>query len=143
MHLNRQWLRDRGWEAETRAGVHEWIPIHRVNVPMRSMWRLYYERTFRDGPPKYSQQYAGGAVLDAWLRASAPGLRFDPPDYERRLFESLNKTLGRTPDSPDFIVTIRAESWWMEFDLETLAANERSKQTVELRFREEWRKDWP
>jgi hypothetical protein len=117
--------------------------MDRVNVPMRSMWRLYYERTFGKKPPKYSQQYKGGPVLEAWMRESAPGLRFDPPDFERRLFESLNKTLGRRPDDPDFIVTIHAERWWMELDPEDLASTTRSKETVELRFRDEWLADWP
>lgn len=142
MQVDKQWLRDRGWELESRDGSREWVAIDRVNVPMRSMWRLYYERTFGKKPPKYSQQYKGGPVLEDWMRESAPGLRFDPPDFARRLFESLNKTLGRSPDDPDFIVTIRAERWWTELDPEDLASEARSKETVELRFRDEWRADW-
>ena len=139
---DKSWLRDHGWEVETRAGGRESIPIERVNVPMRSMWRLYYERTFGKSPPKYSQQVAGDPMLDEWFQDLAPGLRFRRPDFERRLFASLNKTLARTPDSPDFIVKIRAERWRAELDPDDFSERARSKETAELRFREEWREDW-
>ena len=139
---DKKWLRDHGWEVETRAGRRESIPLERVNVPMRSMWRLYYERTFGKSPPKYSQQVAGDPILDEWLHDRAPGLRFRRPDFERRLFASLNKTLARTPDSPDFIVKILAERWRAELDPDDFSERTRSKETAELRFREEWREDW-
>lgn len=139
---DKPWLRDHGWEVETRAGGRESIPLARVNVPMRNMWRLYYERTFGKSPPKYSQQLAGDPILDEWVRDQAPGLRFRRPDFARRLFASLNKTLARTPDSPDFIVKIRAERWRAELDPEDFSERTRSKQTAELLFREEWREDW-
>jgi hypothetical protein len=139
---DKSWLREHGWEVETRAGGRETIGIGRVNVPMRSMWRLYYERTFGKSPPKYSQQVAGDPMLDAWLHDVAPGLRFRRPDFGRRLFASLNKTLARTPDSPDFIVTIRAERWRVELDSTDFTERARRKETAELRFREEWREDW-
>jgi len=139
---DKQWLRDHGWEVATRAGGRESIPLARANVPMRSMWRLYYERTFGKDPPKYNQQVAGDPILAAWFDEVAPGLRFRRPDFERLLFVSLNKTLGRTPDSPDFIVTIRAERWRAALDPEDFSERSRSKETAELRFREAWREDW-
>jgi hypothetical protein len=135
-------LRDHGWEVETRAGARESIPLARVNVPIRSMWRLYYERTFGKGPPKYNQQVAGDPLLGEWFDDVVPGLRFRRPDFARRLFESLNKTLARTPESPDFIVKIRAERWRAHLDPKDFSERTRSKETAELRFREEWRQDW-
>jgi hypothetical protein len=139
---DKDWLRDHGWDVETRAGGRESIPIERVNLPMRSMWRLYYERTFGKAAPKYSQQFAGDPMLGDWLDEAAPGLLFHAPDFERRLFESINKTLGRNPDSPDFIVVIRAERWMVTLDPDNFSERSRRKETAELRFRADWREDW-
>jgi hypothetical protein len=135
-------LKTYGWRGTRRDGAEEWIRRADLNVPRRSMWRLYYQRTWRESPPKFKQKNAGGWTLDRWARGLPPGAKLLHADWERRLLVSVNKTLGRTPETPAFIERLSAVRTQMVFDRASLELLRREQETAELVWRDEWREDF-
>lgn len=101
-------LEREGWLATRRSGLSENISRRDINVPMRNMWRLYYERTFGKGSPKYKHMNHDAGTWDRWLWGLEPGEEYISLDWRRRLLESVNKTYSLRPENPDFIVSLRA-----------------------------------
>jgi hypothetical protein len=135
---DRHRIRERGWRATRRDGEVEWLSQNDINVPGRSMWRLYYERTYQYPPPKYKHLNYDAGSIDRWLWGLAPGESFVSIDWQRRLFESINKTLGRQPGDSGFIVVLEAESETMFFDRETLRLTERVPRNILVKWQESW-----
>lgn len=142
LHKGKQVLEEKGWRVEHRDGSASDLPRRAVNVPRRSMWRLYYERTFSRGPPKYKHLNHDAGTIDRWLWGLAPGEKFEDPDWKRRLLVSVNKTLGHEPDDPDFIVRMRAKAERFVFDAETYEQIGTEKKKTSARWKEEWREDF-
>ena len=135
-------LKRYGWRGTRRDGGEEWIRRADLNVPRRSMWRLYYERTWKEPPPKFKQKNAGGWTLDRWARGLPPGAKLLHADWERRLLVSVNKTLGRTPGTPGFIERLSAVRTRMVFNRASLDLLRREQETAEIVWRDEWREDF-
>lgn len=135
-------LKTHGWLVQRRDGATEWVTRQRLNVPMRSMWRLYYQRTFGQGPPKHEHKNHGDATLDRWLWGLDAGAPFITVDWERRLLTTLNKTLGREPSEPSFIVSAHATRSVMHFERWNLALVSRSTEERTLEWDEQWNSDF-
>ena len=138
---NRPYLEDHGWLGVHADGSSEWITRASVNVPKRSMWRLYYERTWGKPPPKELQKNSGQWTLDRWIRGLPPGAPISQGDWERRLLVSINATLERTPRDPDFIVQLDGVRTLMRFDGDSLAPLGRYEERASIRWNDAWNGD--
>lgn len=127
-----------GWLAVRADGGTERVTRTELNVTRRSMWRLYYERTWGKAPPRFKHKNSGGATLDRWLLGLPPGAPIFVGDWQRALLVSVNETLGRAPGAPDFFVTLHAERSVMHFDARTFARLPDTHETVVARWRPEW-----
>jgi hypothetical protein len=106
------------------------------------MRRLYHQRTWGVPPPKFNHKNSGGWTLDRWVRGLPEGAPIFTADWRRRLLVSINQTLEREPESPDFLVRIVASSALMSFDKATLAPTGRRVLTAEVVWDEAWREDF-
>lgn len=142
-------LRDRerldreGWHGVRADGGEEWIRRADVNVPMRNMWRLYFERTWLKGSPRYKHKNSGQWTLDRWLLGLPPGAPIYPEEWERRLLTSVNATLGRRRGEPGFLVALRAERVRMHFDSRSFERRSDTHERAEVRWRPEWDAEFP
>jgi hypothetical protein len=139
---DREHLEQHGWRGIRRDGGEEWIRRADLNVPRRSMWRLYYQRTWQRPPPKYIHKNGGDRTLDRWIRGLPPGAPIFEADWERRLFVSINETLGRAPQDPGFIERLLAERTQLVFDRDSLELERREQETVELAWSDAWEGDF-
>jgi hypothetical protein len=134
VHKDRARLDRDGWRAIRADGAEERVRRGDLNIPGRNMWRLYYERTWRHGPPRHKHKNSGGATLDRLLLGLPPGAPIYTANWERRLLTSINRTLGREPTDAGFIVELTAERARMRFDSRTMR---------KLRWRREWDAEFP
>lgn len=132
----------RGFLVTHRDGSRSHVGVRQLNISKWIMARLYYQRAFGKGPIKHKQ----GNMNLGWLNRTVRGLGPDEPrfkvDWTKRLFWTLNKTLGYEPDDPRFIVRIKAKQERFEYDPATLALLDQSKKKRTLRWKEEWRPLW-
>jgi hypothetical protein len=131
----------RGLLVTYRDGSTGRVDKDDLNIPKWNFYRVYYQRAFRGSPPKYNQQVTNLSALNRWVRGLREGELPPEADWERRLFYSINKTLGRTPGDPDFVVRIEAWQERAHFSREPLAFLERSTRHSVLSWREEWAGD--
>ncbi len=123
-----------------RDGTESRVNQHDLNIPKWNFYRVYYQRAFGGSPPKYNQLYGNISPLNLWVR----GLDAVPPeaDWGRRLFYTVNRTLGHTPEDPRFIVRIQAWEDRAHFQREPLGFVERTRRHADLRWDEAWREDF-
>jgi len=95
--LDRATVRDHGFGVTRRDGSRGELTAADLNTPFRNFWPLFAERAFGEGPPKHRR-----AVTDSGAYNTVE------VDWHARLFETVNRTLGLTPDDPRFIVELRA-----------------------------------
>jgi hypothetical protein len=127
-----------GWRAERADGGDERVTRADLNVAKRNMWRLYYERTWCHAPPRYKHKNSGGATLDRLVLGLPPGAPIFQADWERRLLTSVNRTLGRAPDEPGFIVALHAERVVMHFSVATIEKLRETREHASAHWRREW-----
>ena len=142
-HKNRKYVDKKGWKATHRDGSTSWVSRSSLNVPRRGMWRLYYQRTYGKGPPAHKHANHDTGPLDRWLWGLEPGENFVDRNWPRRLFVSINRTLGLTPDDPRFIVRLSAKAERLVFDLETFEFEGREPRDVNIRWKDAWAGDFP
>jgi hypothetical protein len=142
VHKDKAFLREHGWLARRRDGGEEWVPLRRLNIPMRSFWRIYYERSFGSGSMNFKHANADAGAFDRWLWRLEPGERTWGVDWSRRLLGSVNHTLGRKPQDPDFIVSLTASRETLRFERSTLRLVSRKRREVELVWNDAWRGDF-
>ena len=141
-HKDKKFLGEFGWLATRLDGETEWVTRYDVNVPNRSMWRLYYQRTFGKGPPKYKHMNHDAGTFDRWLWGLEAGEPFIDIDWKHRMLVAVNKTLGREPGAPDFIVSLEATGQKYRFDRDTLAYIGVDERHVVVTWDESWRSDF-
>lgn len=140
---DKTWLWEKGWLATRRDGTTEWLSRRAANLPHRTMRRLYYQRTRGGAPPRYRHTNHDANTLDRWLWGLEPGEPYVEIDWQRRLLVAVNKTWGRRPSDPDFIVSLEARAERFVFDresLEFLGVEPRRSVAV---WDEAWRADFP
>ncbi len=101
-------LKKKGWVATRRDGQTMNVGARDLNVPRRSMRRLYYDRTFGKAPFNYKQRNYDAGNWDRWLWGLAPGEDYITHDWRRRLLVSVNKTFSLEPEDAGFIVSLEA-----------------------------------
>lgn len=127
----------------TRAdGSEQRVNRDDLNIPKWNFYRVYYQRAFGGGPPKYTQLGANLGAFNRWVRGLEAGERAPEPNWERRLFYSLNKTLGRAPGDPFFLVRIRAWEDRANFRRDPLGFVDRSTRHADLNWRQSWAGDF-
>lgn len=135
---DRERLDTDGWRALRADGGEERVRRTDLNVPTRSMWRLYFERTWKKAPPRHKHKNAGGATLDRWLLGLPPGAPIYSANWERRLLTSVNHTLGRAPGEPSFIVSLSAERVRMHFAADSMRKVGETRERAAVNWRPEW-----
>ena len=135
---DRERLETEGWRALRADGGEERVRRADLNVPTRSMWRLYFERTWQQAPPRHKHKNAGDATLDRWLLGLPPGAPIYSADWEQRLLMSVNHTLGRAPGEPGFIVRLSAERVRMHFAAESMRRIGETHESAVANWRPEW-----
>lgn len=129
---------DIGWRAVRRDGAEERVKRSDLNVTAPAAGRLYFQRTFGESPPRDRHKNSGGATLDRWLLGIPPGAPIFQADWQRKLLESVNGTLGRSPADADFIVELHADRIQMSFDSRTLRKLGEERELAVARWRREW-----
>lgn len=137
----------RGFLAIRQDGGEERINPQRLNIPRTKFIRLYYERIFGLGPPKDYQSHLALSPANRYLREL-----FDPDPatsvfWDWRILYSLNKSLGREPGQPDFIVEVQAPALEYLFSLRDLNDGGgltplQTRRTGLARWRDEWVWRW-
>ena len=135
---DRERLETEGWRALRADGGEERVRRTDLNVPTRSMWRLYFQRTWNQESPRHKHKNAGGATLDRWLLGLPPGAPIYSADWQKRLLMSVNHTLGRAPGESGFIVSLSAERVRMHFDAASLRRTGESRETAVANWRPAW-----
>jgi hypothetical protein len=131
----------RGLVVTHRDGSVGRLSKNELNIPKWNFYRVYYQRAFGGSPPKYNQLTTNLGPLNRWVRGLGPGELPPEADWERRLFYSINKTLGHEPGDPGFVVRIRALQERAHFRRNPLGFLGRKTRHADLRWREEWKAD--
>ncbi len=123
-------------------GARSQVGAKELNLPKRSMKKLYFNRGFlTDGP---SHRYPNQQRMDELsirFRNLIFGEEGERITYTRRLFRSLNKTLGLSPGDPRFIVQVEAEMPVKYFDHQMQFHREELRQS-DRRWNEAWSGDF-
>ena len=132
----------RGFFVTQRDGTTGWIGVRELNIPKWNMFRLYYQRAFGSGPNTHTQGNANLDRLSRWVRGLQEGEPNFAAEWDWRLFWSLNKTLGREPSDPDFIVRIQASFEQAQYAVPEVRLTRRRTNQADLNWKEEWRERW-
>jgi hypothetical protein len=130
----------KGLFVTRRDGSKGRVGIRELNLPRRNMWRLYYERPFKNGPPKYLHANQALDGLSRWVRGLERGEPNLKANWSRRLFASVNRTLGLRPEDPRFVVEIEAFQeirYYHDFELTRTRTRH-----AHLRWKKKWAKDY-
>jgi hypothetical protein len=131
-----------GFRVKHRDGSTGHVGVRQLNISKWIMSRIYYQRAFGKGPIKHRQGNQNLGTLNRWVRGLGPDEPRFEVDWTPRLFWTLNRTLGRDPDDPKFIVRIKARETRVEYDPRTLELIDRKTRKSTLKWREEWREWW-
>ena len=126
-----------GLIATHRNGATSRIDAKRLNVPSRNYWRIHLQRMNGQGAAKYAQARLNLSELNLWLRGGFA----EPVNWDRRILESLNRTLGFSPADPDFIVAAKAPATHAVVNKRTLEAALRRVEP-EVRWDDDWNREW-
>jgi len=131
----------KGFFATHRDGTESRIGMHELNIARRNMWRLYYQRIFGGDPPKFKQANRSLDPLSRWVRGLEEGEPVFSADWPRRLFRSVNATLGLRPEDPRFVMRLEAfqELRYFGPDYELLRTETRH---ADIHWNEEWAEDF-
>ena len=133
----------RGFRVTHRDGSTTRVGMKKLNIPFGNMRRLYAQRAFGKGPPKFEQGNANLGRMNRWIRGlSQDELSFGPVEWDWRLFRSLNKTLGYEPSDPGFITRIEASYDRLYFTIPEVRLLRRKTKKSTLEWKEEWRERW-
>lgn len=127
-----------GFDARRRDGGSERVTREDLNLPRTAFWRLYYERAFGQDPNKIMHQNAPKGPVNRWLRGLEEGELEHPTNWEWRVLRSVNRTLGREPGAPDFIVELRARARTLYFARENTRDWRGADELAVLLWRDDW-----
>jgi len=120
-YLDFDWIKKKGWLATRRDGTTEWVNQETLNIPTHNMWRLYYQRTKKKGPPYYNDDHV---------------------NWHRRLLVIINKSYGRQPEDANFIISLNAKSEQYIFNKRPLAYKESVPNIHVAKWNEAWGEDF-
>lgn len=125
----------RGFRVTRRNGEVEFLSRHDLNIPPANFRRLYYERAYGLAPPQHLRERAALHPMNRWWYDTLVGP--DPLktlDYPRQLLTSFNRTEGRVPGDPDYVVRVDAVSDFASFSKPDLARGDLSHPAWEKRL---------
>jgi hypothetical protein len=129
----------RGLLVTRRDGTSGYLGASELNIVRNHMYRIYYQRAFGEPPVSYEHGSQSLSGFNRWLRGLEPGEESHPDDTEFRLFRSLNKTFGLTPDDPGFIVRVQASFDVLYRRFDDLSKVTRDHAQADLHWDESWR----
>lgn len=132
----------RGLRVTHRDGTKGYVGAEELNISKWIMSRIYYQRAFGNGPIKYAQGNRSLGVLNRWFWGLDEGEAYFSADWEKRLFWTVNKTLGHEPEDPKFVVKMRAESERVYYDRRDLRFLRRKHKKAVLLWNEDWNERW-
>ena len=137
----------RGFLVLRQDGASEYVNAKRLNIPRTKFIRLYYERIYGQGPPKDGQSHRGLSSMNRYLREL-----FDPDPastvfWDWRILYSLNRSLGREPGEPGFIVEAQATALERVFRVADLndgggATSVAAQRTARAIWKDKWLTRW-
>jgi hypothetical protein len=131
----------KGFFATHRDGSQSRIGMRELNIARRNMWRLYYQRIFRKDPPKFKQANQSLDELSRWARGLEEGEPVFSADWPRRLFRSVNATLGLRPEDPHFVVRLEAFQEYRYYGPDYELRRTKTRH-ADIRWNEEWAEDF-
>ncbi|MDZ4257767.1 MAG: hypothetical protein U0974_11095 [Gemmatimonadales bacterium] len=103
--MDRETVREHGFGVTRRDGSIGELTATDLNMPFRTFWLLLAERAYGEAPPNHRR-----AVTDSGPYNTVA------VDWPARIFETVNRTLGLTPDDSSYIVELRAARRRVKFD---------------------------
>lgn len=103
--LDRDKVRNEGFLVKHRDGSRSNVTYKDLNVPLRSFWQIYSQRTYGFGPQVHRfaiNEFGPYNLIEV--------------NWNERLFNTLNKTLGYSEDDPKFITEITATKYFHFFE---------------------------
>lgn len=95
--LDKKQLKEEGFVVKHRDGTESTVKDKDLNIPFRNFYPLYSQRIYSIAPPKHRR------AIDQFGKINTVDI-----DWETRLFNTLNKTLGYEESDPKYIVQISA-----------------------------------
>ncbi|MFT5441391.1 MAG: hypothetical protein ACI8W3_000432 [Myxococcota bacterium] len=134
---DRNHLKDNGWRVTRQDGAQSWLKARDLDIGTSRMAALYYGRTF--GLPK--QTFELGPI-DRIFLGDGPRGDGEGAGWKRRLFASLNKTLGHEPADPGFIVALEATGRMQLFDTKSLELLRLDSRDIRITWDPTWSGDF-
>ena len=103
--LDRDHVREVGFLAKHRDGSTSNITYRDLNVPFRSFWQIYSQRTYGFGPQVH--RFA--------INEHGPYNNIER-DWNRKLFETVNRTLGHNPGDDKYVVELTVSKSFLFFE---------------------------
>jgi hypothetical protein len=125
-----------------RDGSTSYVSKKDLNISKWHFWRLYYKRVFGRAPAKDKYGNRNLSSFNRWLRGLDENESSPSPEWDRRIFRSLNKTLGYEPSDPKFIIRIKASYENRRYFKENLGKSEQIVRQAVLEWKEEWGELW-
>ena len=145
------WDRDKdrkGFIVTYRDGSTGYVTSKDLNVSKPHFRRLYYDllpdsKLFETAPPKHQQGNIELGMINRWIRGLNKEESRSVVDREWGMFWTLNKTLGREPSDPKFIIRIEADQQHRVYRKEDLLRQEVGNVLIDnRRALIEWRDEW-
>jgi hypothetical protein len=133
---------NRGLLVTLRDGSTDYVGREELNIPRGHIYRLYYSRSHNKPAAKHANANRNLSAFNRFIRGLGPDELAIPNDTAFHLFRTLNQTLGREPDDPDFIVRIQASYERIYRSLDDLSKVWRKSKHGDLRWDEAWRERW-
>jgi hypothetical protein len=137
----------RGFLVTTQDGRTEYVNYKRLNIPRTKFIRLYYERIYGIPPAKEIKYQLGLSKMNRRLRELVGVYPATVTPWNLRILYALNKSLGREPGRPDFIVTVEASALERRFSIRHLNAGggvrpPERRSTATAVWKAEWLERW-
>jgi len=122
-----------------RNGLSGTVTAKQLNLPSRNYWRIHLQRMNGRGAAKYAQARMNLSELNQrlWKGSRNPDI-LEPVNWDRRILTSLNRTLGHSPDDPDFIISAEAPATHTVVNKRTMQVLELRRVVPQVRWNEDW-----
>ena len=140
--INDKQRQTRGLRVTHRDGTTNYIDRAALNIPERHFRRLYFKRMFALGPEKESVMNRSLGAFNRWLWDIDDEDLTATDKWDWRILRSLNKTLGYTPDDPQFITRVEADREHVRYRKADLAKIEHLIEHATWDWQDIWNEDW-
>jgi len=142
----------KGFKVTYRDGSTGYVSSKDLNITKPHFRRLYNDllpdsKLFETAPPKHQQGNIELGMINRWIRGLNKEESRSVVDREWGMFWTLNKTLGREPSDPKFIIRIEADQQHRVYRKEDLLRQEVGNVQIDNRqalieWRDEWLPGW-